>query len=129
MSEKPRMRIAVPSVPPGGLAAQPGGHFGRCACFTIVEIGESEALHADAVANAPHGDCSGPLELLAAHGVGTLIVNGIGARALRALRERGIAVYTGQAGTVEQLVRRFSAGELMPTDERGACRGGGHHNA
>ena len=33
-------RIAVPSELPGGLEAQRAGHFGRCACFTLVDLAE-----------------------------------------------------------------------------------------
>ena len=32
------MKIAIPSVLPGGLEAQVGAHFGHCDCYTLVDV-------------------------------------------------------------------------------------------
>ena len=33
-----KTRIAIPSEAPGGLDARRSGHFGRCECFTMVDV-------------------------------------------------------------------------------------------
>ena len=40
MSKENTTVLAVPSNGAGGLEAERSGHFGRCDCFTIVEIAE-----------------------------------------------------------------------------------------
>ena len=38
------MKIAIPSVLPGGLEAQVGAHFGHCDCYTLVDVEDGLSL-------------------------------------------------------------------------------------
>ena len=46
-------RIAVPSESPGGLHAQRSGHFGRCECFTMVDVADGQIGDIAVLQNAP----------------------------------------------------------------------------
>jgi predicted Fe-Mo cluster-binding NifX family protein len=117
-------RIAVPSELPGGLDARRSGHFGRCECFTIVDlvdgkIGEVEVLH-----NAPHteGGCMAPVLVLAEHTVDVIVVDGIGGRPLMGFNQVGIAVHAGVGADVGSAVDAYISGDLPVVGLEGACQ-------
>ena len=113
-----KTRIAIPSELPGGLDAARSGHFGRCDCFTMVDVvdgtvGEVEVLH-----NAPHteGGC------MAEHNVDAIVVDGIGGRPLMGCNQVGIAVHAGVGGDVKATVLAFIQGGLPVVGLEGACQ-------
>lgn len=99
MSEQTKAtRIAVPSEPPGGLDAKRAGHFGRCPCFTLVDISpDGEIGDVEVLENAPHteGGCMAPVLALAEHNVDAIVVQGIGGRPLMGFHQVGIRVLQG----------------------------------
>ena len=94
MTNGNKVRIAVPSVSPGGLNAVSSGHFGHCV----------------------------PVNLLAENGVQVLLVNGIGMRPLMGFQQAGINVYGGAVGTVEFVVNEFLQGNLSSVGENDVCK-------
>ena len=42
------MKLAVPTMGKAGLKSKRSGHFGRCDCFTIVEMREGDILAIEA---------------------------------------------------------------------------------
>jgi predicted Fe-Mo cluster-binding NifX family protein len=119
-----KTRIAIPSEAPGGLEARRSGHFGRCECFTMVDVvdgrlGEVEILH-----NAPHteGGCLAPVMLLAEHNVDAIVVDGIGGRPLMGFNQVGIAVHAGTGNDVQTAVSAFIQGGLPVVGLDGACQ-------
>ncbi len=122
-----RVKVAVPSLSPGGLEAPSSPHFGRCECFTIVEIRDGEIRDAYVASNPPHvqGGCLAPVRMVASEGAQAVIVQGIGYRPLVGFRQAGMEVYLGPPGTVEDAVRAFARGELEPLPEDFVCGGGG----
>ncbi len=129
MTDEPRaIRIAVPSELPGGLDAERAGHFGRAACFTLVdithagEVGEVEVLE-----NAPHteGGCMAPVLVLAENNVNAIVVQGIGGRPLMGFEQVGIAVLQGVGGQVRESVDALLDGGLPQFTAEHAC---GHHH-
>ena len=76
--------IAVPTSGQGGLDAPCSPHFGRCECFTVIEVENGEPKEVVVAFNPPHGqgDCLGPVDLLVSKSVNALIVRGIGMRGL-----------------------------------------------
>ena len=94
-------RIAIPSELPGGLDAQRAGHFGRCACFTLVDVADGEVKEVEILQNAPHveGGCMAPVLVLAEHNVNAIVVQGIGGRPLMGFNQVGIAVLAGVGHT------------------------------
>ncbi|MDI6842893.1 MAG: NifB/NifX family molybdenum-iron cluster-binding protein [Anaerosomatales bacterium] len=127
MSEK--VVMAIPSVGEGGLDSERSGHFGRCDCFTVVEIEDGQVASVWVVDNPPHveGGCLRPVELLASHGVNALVVAGIGARPLAGFTDAGIAVYfDNERPIVADAVEAFLAGEMELIDPGYVCGGHGH---
>ena len=100
------------------------GHFGSAPLFLLVD---SETLAVEPLVNHDehhvHGACN-PLKALAGRAVDAVIVGGIGAGAVRGLRQAGIAVYRSPAQTVTAAVAQFNASELPELDVQHAC--GGH---
>ena len=119
-----RTRVAIPSEAPGGLEARRSGHFGRCECFTMVDVvdgkvGEVEVLH-----NAPHteGGCMAPVLVLAEHKVDAIVVDGIGGRPLMGFNQVGITVHAGRGDDVKAAVQAYTDGGLPVVGREGACQ-------
>ena len=108
------LRIAIPSELPGGLDAQRSGHFGRCDCFTLVDVVDGKVGEVEVLQNAPHveGGCMAPVLVLAEHNVNAIVVDGIGGRPLMGFNQVGIAVLAG-------VRRRRAAPPWTPTSSGG----------
>jgi predicted Fe-Mo cluster-binding NifX family protein len=119
-----RSRIAIPCEAPGGLDARRSGHFGRCACFTIVEVAGDEVAEVEVLTNAPHteGGCMAPVLVLAEHNVDAIVVDGIGGRPLMGFSQVGIAVHAGVGEDVGTAVSAYLLGDLPMVGFDGACQ-------
>ena len=117
-------RVAIPSELPGGLEASRSGHFGRCACFTLVDLEYGQVVGVQVLTNAPHteGGCMAPVIALAEQNVDAIVVDGIGGRPLRGFNQVGIAVHAGLGADVASAVRAFAAGHLPVVGLEGACQ-------
>jgi len=125
------VRIAIPSELPGGLEARRSGHFGRCACFTLVDVADGSVDQVQVLTNAPHteGGCMTPVMTLAEHMVDAIVVDGIGGRPLMGFNQVGIEVYYGGgAQTVGDAVRDLLAGRLPQFRQENTCGGGADHH-
>ena len=118
------LRIAIPSEAPGGLTAQRSGHFGRCECFTMVDVVDGKVGDVEVLVNAPHveGGCMAPVLVLAEHNVDAIVVDGIGGRPLMGFNQVGIAVHAGLGGDVQTAVLAFIQGGLHVVGLEGACQ-------
>lgn len=127
MSDKERIVLAVPSNGEGGLEAERSGHFGRCDCFTVVDIEDGAIVRSRVIANPPHveGGCLRPVGLLAGEGVNALVVAGIGGRPLAGFNDAGITVYFDtQVPVVGAIAELVAAGSVDVIDPSYVC--GGH---
>lgn len=127
MSDNGRIVLAVPSSGEGGLEAERSGHFGRCDCFTVVDIEDGAIVASRVVANPPHeeGGCLRPVNLLAGEGVNALVVAGIGGRPLAGFNDAGITVYFDtQIPAVGAIAQLVAAGSVEVIDPSYVC--GGH---
>jgi predicted DNA-binding protein (UPF0251 family)/predicted Fe-Mo cluster-binding NifX family protein len=117
-------RIAIPSDAPGGLSAARSGHFGRCACFTMVDIVDGQVAQVEVLDNAPHvdGGCMSPVMSLAQNRVDAVVVDGIGGRPLAGFNQVGIAVHRGSGADVSSTVSAYLAGDLPIMSFDGACQ-------
>jgi predicted Fe-Mo cluster-binding NifX family protein len=118
------VRVAIPSELPGGLQARRSGHFGRCECFTLVDVTDGEVGDVDVLTNAPHteGGCMAPVMVLAEHMVDAIVVDGIGGRPLMGFNQVGIAVHAGRGENVQSAVSAYIEGGLPVVGLEGACR-------
>lgn len=118
------VRIAIPSELPGGLEARRSGHFGRCECFTLVDIADGSINEVQVLTNAPHteGGCMAPVMALAEHMVDAIVVDGIGGRPLMGFNQVGIAVHAGVGDDVQTTVGAYLAGGLPVVGLEGACQ-------
>ena len=123
------MKIAIPSVLPGGLEAQVGAHFGHCDCYTLVDVEDGAVVKSEVIPSCAHehGGCLAPVNFLADRGVTVLLAGGMGMRPLMGFLQEGVDVYYA-AGieTVEKAVAAHIAGELPRFSPNHSC-GGGHH--
>jgi predicted Fe-Mo cluster-binding NifX family protein len=117
-------RIAIPSELPGGLDAQRAGHFGRCACFTVVDVVDGKVGDIEVLVNAPHveGGCMAPVLVLAEHNVDAIVVDGIGGRPLMGFNQVGIAVHAGVGTDVRTTVDAYLSGGLPEVGFEHACQ-------
>ncbi len=123
-------KIAVPSVPPGGLDAQVDPRFGRCALYTIVDVRDGVISGVEVVENTAAQAFSGAgiqaAQLVASRGVEVVICGSMGPNAYGALQQLGVKVILGvSTGTVRDAVQRYISGELKPQPVRGAAPGWG----
>ncbi len=118
------LRIAIPSEAPGGLDAKRSGHFGRCECFTMVDVVEGEVAEVAVLTNAPHteGGCMAPVLALAEQNVDAIVVDGIGGRPLMGFNQVGIAVHAGIGADVQTTVDAFIQGGLPVVGFDNACQ-------
>ena len=118
------IRIAVPSEAPGGLTAPRSGHFGRCECFTMVDLVDGQIGQVEVLQNAPHvdGGCMAPVMVLAEHQVDAIVVDGIGGRPLMGFNQVGIAVHAGLGSDVQTAVDAFAKGGLPVVGLDGVCQ-------
>lgn len=124
------MRIAIPSMHPGGLQAERSAHFGHCELFTVVDVKQGSVSEVGVIPNAPHsqGGCQVPVDLLSSHGVTGLVVAGIGMRPVIGFKQAGIDVYYAPQGRmVGSAVDMLLSGELEAITEDQTCGGGHHH--
>jgi len=119
-----KTRIAIPSESPGGLAARRSGHFGRCECFTLVDVIDGKIDRVEVLTNAPHvdGGCMTPVLTLAENLVDAIVVDGIGGRPLMGFNQVGIAVHAGVGTDVQTTMAAFLQGELPVVGLEGACQ-------
>jgi predicted Fe-Mo cluster-binding NifX family protein len=130
------MIIGFPTLGTRGLEENVGEHFGRTPTYTLFDT-ETEEIKVIENTSEHMGGVGHPPELLAEHGVKTMVCQGLGRRAIAMFSEKGICVYIGARGTVSDSIRMWKNNELMEATEDNACgkhafrsqhHHGHHHN-
>ncbi len=114
------MKVAISSTGKE-LNAPLDPRFGRCPYFVIVE---TEDMTFEVIANEA-GDSGGGAGIqaarqVAAKKVGAVITGNCGPNAARTLDAAGIRLYSGQAGTVREVVELFKQGAMKSTSDANA---------
>ena len=124
------IRIAIPSVQPGGLDAEVGAHFGHCDLYTLVDVDDNNQVVETQVIPScahEHGGCLAPVNYLGERGVNVLLAGGMGMRPLMGFLRTGIEVfYAGNVETVGKAVEAQIAGQLPRFTPNHSCGGGCH---
>ncbi len=111
------MKIAVSSNGEN-LDAQVDPRFGRCQFFVVVNPDDMsfEVLNNESAAQAGGAGIQ-TAQFLASQGVATVLTGNCGPNAVQTLAAAGIELFTGQAGTIREVIERFKTGNLNPTSE------------
>ena len=119
------MSICIPAADARGLEGKVHGHFGSAPYYVIHDphAQETEVLP-NTNAHHAHGACR-PLAALEGRTIQTIIVGGIGRRAVEHLNRHGIAVFGAVAGTVQENLDKLQAGRLENIAPDAACAGHG----
>lgn len=120
-----QVKVAVPSVAPGGLGAACSDHFGRCDFFTLVVTDETGTVGVDVVPNRHGEGCDSVVDQLRDAGADVIMVRGIGRRPLMGFQQVGIKVFQGVGAMVGEVVESYRTGSAIVVDERSSC-GCGH---
>ncbi len=120
------MKLCMPTVNEGGLAARLSPHFGSAPYHTLIEseTGEASVL-VNEHARHEHGRCD-PAKGLEGRGIGAVVCRGLGLRALSALNAAGMEVLVTDEWTVAGALDAFRKGALTPMSADLACEGGRH---
>lgn len=105
------MKIAISSTGKN-LNDQVAETFGRCPYFIFAEIKEGTIISTEEKINETENQASGAgiaaAQLMADNKIETVIAKNVGPKALEALNQFGIKVYTGE-GTVKEAINNFIA--------------------
>lgn len=119
-----QVRVAVPSVAPGGLEAACSDHFGHCDCFTLVVTDPGGTVEVNVVPNRHGMGCNSVVNQLRDVEADVIMVKGIGLRPLMGFRQVGIKVFQSAGASVGDVVESFRTGNAVFVEERHSCQGG-----
>ena len=106
------MKVCVSATAPG-LDSQVNPRFGRCECFTFVDIDTMEYESLDnASITASGGAGIQAAQTAADKGVEAVLTGNVGPNALNALNAAGITIVTGVSGTVREAVQAYKNGAV-----------------
>ncbi len=122
------MKICIPTEEPKGLDSLAYGHFGSAPFFLLIETATMELEIIDnGNAEHEHGQCN-PIGALAGKSVDTVIVGGMGGRALMLLNNMGIRVFRASAGmTAREILGEFQSVGLEQLTMENSCNHHGCH--
>lgn len=122
------MKVIVPVERYEGLKSVVAQHFGRAPFFAVVEL-DDDGIVKDVKMMENTGEHRGGgmsvENLIGGLKPDAVIVKGMGPRGLNAFQSQGVAVFTGDATTVEGLTQALVQGQLRGLTE--ACREARHH--
>ena len=97
-----------------GLKADFDQRFGRCPYFVIVDSETGNLLESLPNASADAAGGAGPqaVQLLAKHQVEAVVLGNVGPNAATALEAANIKVYSSFEKTVEDSIKKYTAGSL-----------------
>ncbi len=122
------MRVVVPVERCEGLKSVIAEHFGRAPFFAVVELGDDGAVKDIRMTENTGEHRGGSMSVESLIGglkPDAVIVKGMGPRGLSAFQSQGVAVFTGEAATVEGLIQALAQGQLRGLTE--ACREARHN--
>lgn len=86
-------------------------HFGRCPCFTLVDIENGKVTKRVEIANPGHQPGAIP-EFLHQKGANCIVAGGMGMRATSFFAEYGIETMVGISGKIDDIVEQLKNGRL-----------------
>jgi predicted Fe-Mo cluster-binding NifX family protein len=107
-------RIALACDDDLGLEGQLSAHFGRCPCYTLVDVQDGEINKTEVIANPYYNQHQPGVipHFINTKGVHVMIAGGMGPRAIDLFTQFGIEVATGAMGKVGNVVAAYLRGEI-----------------
>ncbi len=105
------MKIAISTE--NGYVAQ---HFGRCPEYTLATIEKGKITSKETIKNPGHKPGFLP-KFLSEKNVNCIISGGMGQRAKSLFTEKEIDTLVGITGSVDEVLRDFSQGNLFPGED------------
>ena len=120
------MKLCIPIEENKGLESIPYGHFGSAPMFMLfdTESNETKVIDNHDLYHA-NGACH-PMKNLDGENIDTVLVGGIGSRAIARLNEIGIKVYKSIQGTLQENIDHFRNNRLTELTQDNACSHHGH---
>jgi predicted Fe-Mo cluster-binding NifX family protein len=115
------MKICVPSVDDSGLDATVEAHFGRAACFSILDE-DSDEVQVLVNDGEHHGGARTPAQIILESGADVVLASGMGPKAVMLLQGAGLRVCFGAQGTVRQAVDAYRDNRLPDANAATACK-------
>jgi len=108
------VRIAVSADDPSGLESVVSPHFGRCACFVLVDVDGCQVRQVSVVENPYYGRHQpGQVpQFISNQDADVMLTGGMGRRAISFFEEFGIQAVTGASGSVRHSLERYLGGAL-----------------
>ena len=121
------MRIAISAEQNNGLDSLVSQHFGRCPYFILIDLEGQEVTAVTGIENPYYGNhAPGQVpNLIHSHNANVMLTGGMGRRAVLFFEQFGIQPVTGAAGTVQQALQRYLAGQLHGAEP---CAESQHHH-
>ena len=120
------MKICIPTEEQKGLESLAYGHFGSAPYFLIYDtVAQNYEMLNNNESEHEHGQCN-PIQPLREKGVESVVVAGMGARALMNLQAMGIRVFrTSEVNTVKDIISIFDSSKIEELTMENSCQ---HHN-
>ncbi len=111
--------ICVPTESDIGPYAEMSTHFGRTSYFVFAEVenGIIKSYESKKCTGRHEGGTMTPAEIIAESGVDILICGGLGSKAISILTQKGITIFSGASGTVEDVIKQWKSGKLSSANE------------
>lgn len=111
--------ICVPTKKDIGPYSEISMHFGKTSFFTFAQVeGSLVKKYKVEKFSGMHEDGSkAPAELISDLGVDIVICAHLGSKAISTLTQRGIIVFSGASGTVEDVLKEWRAGKLSSVNK------------
>ncbi len=120
-------RYVIPLEDNRGHQSRLSEHFGRSQYYAIVSHVNSTGTLSIKIEQAPtaaHGGACGAADIVRRFGSDSIVVRGIGMRAVQLLRSLEIIVYKTESETLDQVMKDIQEKKLSPIIEGEACSGG-----
>ena len=118
------MKLALPTLPPGGLDSSINPHFGKCETVTFVTLENKDILSTEVVTPQGQHSCAALPALFAQNGANICLVGGIGGRPYMILQEYGIRTYRVNQDLITKPVKEvidFFVSNQLPELENASC--------
>ncbi|MHA1994697.1 MAG: NifB/NifX family molybdenum-iron cluster-binding protein [Candidatus Hodarchaeales archaeon] len=123
------MKLALPTLPPGGLESSINPHFGKCETVTFVTVENQEIQNTTVVTPQGEHSCAALPAIFAQNGADICLVGGIGGRPYMILQQYGIKTYHVNQDLINKPVKEvvdFFLTNQLTELENASCNDHGH---